>query len=257
MDEFITSSFRKNMEGGNRLYYVMLFQLYEENKYIDPYCLVSYVPYDILSKLNIEQHFEILPKFDSRTGFHRKAHFEKILLEYFYNVRYYGESIKNKILNDFDRFTEIYDVLFKDRKNFISHQLVLYLILKHNNLECEKSEFKRLKLCHMDICNTVFEKLNCSVKKNKFIYKMEAVVETFVKYVIENCKTEEEIRYLLETVEKAIAGSDTCDQNNNTCCYVIKKGKLKGQLCEKSSKSQFCSKHTKRVYNFESQSEDS
>lgn len=48
---------------------------------------------------------------------------------------------------------------------------------------------------------------------------MEAVLETFVKYVLENCKTEEEILHLLETIQKALVGSDTFDQNFNTCSY--------------------------------------
>lgn len=61
----------------------------------------------------------------------------------------------------------------------------------------------------MDICNTVFAKLNCSVKKMSLY----------------NCKTEEEIRHLLETIQKALVGSDTCDQNCNTCSDKERKSK--------------------------------
>lgn len=43
-----------------------------------------------------------------------------------------------------------------------------------------------------------FEELECGVKRNKLIYKMDEAAEPFIKYVLDNCKTEVEMWQLLE-----------------------------------------------------------
>lgn len=262
-DEYITACFREKFKGEDRLFSIILFTLYEENKHTDPYCLVRYVPYDILSKLKSEQNFEILPKFDIRAGFSRKQFFQKILYEFSVYIRYFGLSARSKILADFDLFCEAYDEIIKDRKNFISHKLVLYVILRHNDLQCSVDEFQPLKFCHINICEQVLEKLKWKNiyfpinKRMEEIKTIKEVGEQFAKFVLENCKTKEEMMTLLESVQNAILGADTCDPKTNTCSYVMKKGNSKGQVCGKPSKSQFCSKHTTRMFNFERKTEDS
>lgn len=76
---------------------------------------------------------------------------------------------------------------------------------------------------------------------------MFEAVQTFV----ENCKTEDQIK----TINNLVGGRDSWDPKINTCFYVMKKGNSNGQLCGKPSKTQIRSKHTKRVYHFESQSQ--
>lgn len=112
----ITACFRKTFEGEDRVLNIVFFKLYEENKHTDPNCLVSYVPYNILSELNIEKNFE---KFERRLGFNRKQCFNKVFYEFSIYIRYFGESVRTKILADFDLFCEGYDEIIKDRKSFI------------------------------------------------------------------------------------------------------------------------------------------
>lgn len=64
---------------------------------------------------------------------------------------------------------------------------------------------------------------------------MDEAVQTFVNYVMENCKTADQMQELLKTVKNALGGTDSCDPKINTCCYIMKKGNSKGQLCGKPS----------------------
>ena len=74
--------------------------------------------------------------------------------------------IQNKLLNDFDTLTELYDKMFKKlkRKNFINTQYVLYQLLKRHRHPCNKEDFTILKTVdrksfHDDICKKMFMKL--------------------------------------------------------------------------------------------------
>lgn len=74
--------------------------------------------------------------------------------------------LEDKLLDDFDILTELYDKKFKDinRKNFINTQYVLYQLLCKNKYTCKKEEFIILKTIdrkffHDEICKTLFEYL--------------------------------------------------------------------------------------------------
>lgn len=74
--------------------------------------------------------------------------------------------LEDKLLNDFDILSSLYDKVFKDinRKNFINTQYVLYQLLMRHKFPCIKEEFSILKTVdrksfHDDICKTLFEKL--------------------------------------------------------------------------------------------------
>jgi hypothetical protein len=75
--------------------------------------------------------------------------------------------LENKLLDDFDSLTELYDKMFKhiNRKNFINTQYVLYQLLKRHKHSCKKEEFIILKTIdrkffHDEICKILFENLN-------------------------------------------------------------------------------------------------
>jgi hypothetical protein len=77
--------------------------------------------------------------------------------------------LEDKLLEDFDLLTEMYDRKFKhlDRKNFINTQYVLYqLLLKHKH-PCNKEDFSVLKTIdrknfHDDVCRVLFTELGWS-----------------------------------------------------------------------------------------------
>ncbi len=71
------------------------------------------------------------------------------------------EHLEEKLMADFDKLTEQYDLLFKDieRKNFINTQYVLFQLLRKHGYNCNKDDFAVLKTterkaCHDDICKT-------------------------------------------------------------------------------------------------------
>jgi len=72
--------------------------------------------------------------------------------------------LEDKLLDDFDILTDLYDKKFKDinRKNFINTQYVLYQLLCRHKYPCKKEEFIVLKTIdrkffHDEICKTLFE----------------------------------------------------------------------------------------------------
>ena len=81
--------------------------------------------------------------------------------------------LEEKLLEDFDKLTELYDVMFKDlkRKNFINTKNILYQLLKRHKHPCNDSDFSFLKtvdrkIFHDDISKQLFTKLGwnwCSV----------------------------------------------------------------------------------------------
>jgi hypothetical protein len=77
--------------------------------------------------------------------------------------------LEDKLLDDFDTITEVYDKLFKNinRKNFINTQYILYqLLIKHKH-PCNKDDFTILKTIdrktfHDDIYREISLKLEWS-----------------------------------------------------------------------------------------------
>ena len=74
--------------------------------------------------------------------------------------------LEDKLLDDFDSLTELYDRMFKhiNRKNFINTQYVLYQLLLRHKHPCKKEEFIILKtidrkLFHDEICQELFNNL--------------------------------------------------------------------------------------------------
>lgn len=74
--------------------------------------------------------------------------------------------LEEKLLQDFDKLTELYDVMFKDldRKNFINTKNILYQLLKRHKYNCKESDFSFLKttdrkIFHDDISKQLFTKL--------------------------------------------------------------------------------------------------
>ncbi len=57
------------------------------------------------------------------------------------------EHLEEKLMADFDKLTEQYDLLFKDieRKNFINTQYVLFQLLRKHGYNCNKDDFAVLK----------------------------------------------------------------------------------------------------------------
>ena len=83
-------------------------------------------------------------------------------------------DIENVIMEDFEKLTNAYDVLYKnnhniDRKSFINSQYVLYqLLLKHKH-PCNKEDFNILKTSdrqtfHDDVCSELFRYLGWNFK---------------------------------------------------------------------------------------------
>ena len=77
--------------------------------------------------------------------------------------------IEDKLLDDFDVLTDLYDKRFKhekkiSRKNFINTQYVLYQLLNRHKHQCKKEDFNILKTIdrksfHDDICVGLFAEL--------------------------------------------------------------------------------------------------
>lgn len=75
-------------------------------------------------------------------------------------------NLEDKLLDDFDVLTELYDKEYKDinRKNFINTQYVLYQLLQRHKYKCNKEEFIILKTIdrkffHDEVCQHLFENL--------------------------------------------------------------------------------------------------
>ena len=74
--------------------------------------------------------------------------------------------LEDKLLDDFDNLTELYDKRFKyiKRKNFINTQYVLYQLLRRHKHKCKKEEFIILKTIdrkffHDEVCKELFQLL--------------------------------------------------------------------------------------------------
>ena len=77
--------------------------------------------------------------------------------------------LEDKLLDDFDTLTELYDRKFKNkpgfsRKNFINTQYVLYQFLLRYRHPCKKDDFTILKTVdrksfHDDVAKKCFEEL--------------------------------------------------------------------------------------------------
>jgi hypothetical protein len=74
--------------------------------------------------------------------------------------------LEDKLLDDFDKLTEMYDKKFKHikRKNFINTQYVLYQLLRRHKHKCKKEEFIILKTIdrkffHDEVCKKLFQLL--------------------------------------------------------------------------------------------------
>ena len=72
--------------------------------------------------------------------------------------------LEDKLLDDFDKLTELYDKKFKHikRKNFINTQYVLYQLLRRHKHKCKKEEFIILKTIdrkffHDEVCKQLFQ----------------------------------------------------------------------------------------------------
>jgi hypothetical protein len=78
--------------------------------------------------------------------------------------------LEDRLLDDFDSLTNLYDKKFKnkpgfERKNFINTQYVLYQLLVRYRHPCKKEDFTILKTVdrksfHDDVAKIVFEDLN-------------------------------------------------------------------------------------------------
>ena len=75
--------------------------------------------------------------------------------------------LEEKILQDFEKLTALYDEIYKDdkRKNFINTQYVLFQLLRRHKHPCEASEFSILKTSerrdwHHQVCKKLFGILN-------------------------------------------------------------------------------------------------
>lgn len=83
--------------------------------------------------------------------------------------------LENKLIEDFDKLTELYDEMYKDinRKNFINTQYVLYLLLCRHKHPCNKRDFSILKTVdrktfHDEISKTLFNKLGWNWQSPSF-----------------------------------------------------------------------------------------
>jgi len=75
--------------------------------------------------------------------------------------------IEDKLFNDFDSFTEMYDKIYHNinRKNFINSQYLLHKLLIRHKFNCKADDFSILKTVerkafHDEICEAVFRELN-------------------------------------------------------------------------------------------------
>lgn len=222
----------------------------EDNKVICQRCFMCIVQY--------KNYFE---GYDPRYGCtvlldNVSKHFRNLITKYEYKYSWDIISIDDKLLNDFHVFRQAYHELNLDRKNFISHELVLYVILKRHNIKCHISDFDSLKKCHIGICTKVLEKLNWD---NYFLPYNKQTMDQLEKYtnefldnirslINEGCQIDIELlKIKIHEVINPHLAEDTCDLQVNRCIYVLKKGDKKGQECGKRCKSNFCAKHSKRM----------
>jgi len=82
-------------------------------------------------------------------------------------------SLEDKLIEDFDRLTKVYDDLIKEknieRRSFINTQYVLFQLLNRHNFPVKEEEFNILKtldrkMFHDDICKELFGKLQWNMK---------------------------------------------------------------------------------------------
>lgn len=127
----------------------------------------STIHQDIYNSLEdqFERHHLLIDSPDKNVRFSRitKEHISMFLKELNYtkhyeniNLIYYNFTgvrpddisyLEDELLSDFDKLTELYDVLFKhiDRKNFINTQYVLFQLLRRHKHQCSKEDFTILK----------------------------------------------------------------------------------------------------------------
>jgi len=97
-------------------------------------------------------------------------HYENMHLIHYYFTGIKPDNIghlEDKLLNDFDILTALYDKRFKHlaRKNFINTQYVLFQLLRRHKHPCKKEDFSILKTVdrksfHDDVCKTLFLELS-------------------------------------------------------------------------------------------------
>lgn len=129
----------------------------------------------------IPESYQLLPKrvaFSKITKEHimlflketkHSKHYEDIVLIYCELTDKPAPNIshlENKLLEDFDVLTEVYDKKYKsiNRKNFINTQYVLYQLLKRHKYPCKKEDFNILKTIdrkyyHDTLCAELFQQL--------------------------------------------------------------------------------------------------
>lgn len=221
-----------------------------------------YVPHEIYTFLDYEQKIEIqwgrLTRSENLTD-NILIHFKNLITKYVYKYSWNLMSIENRLMIDFDQFRRAYLELNIDRKNFISHELVLYVILKRNNIKCKIDDFESLKKCHISICVKVLEHLNWDNYFLRYNKQTMDKLEQYINEFLDNIKSmvTEDCQFDIELIKvklheainpNLIDGVDTCDQQVNRCTYVLKKGEKQGQECGKRCKSNFCAKHAKRMF---------
>lgn len=147
-----------------------------------------------------------------------------------------------------------YNEEYSDRKNFLSHELVLFVVLRWHKINCKISDFNRLKKCHIRMCMKVLERLNWD---NYFLPYNKQTMEQIQSYIneffdnIKSLVTEEcqiDIELVKTRLQDLIVPQDTCDRRVYKCIYVIKKGDKRGQKCGERSKSNYCAKHAHHMF---------
>ena len=94
--------------------------------------------------------------------------------------------LEDKLLDDFDRLTELYDKRYKqekkiDRKNFINTQYVLYQLLQRHKHKCDPDDFHILKTIdrqsfHDEITSALFLELNHSGSNRWLLLKLVRIL---------------------------------------------------------------------------------
>ncbi len=224
-------------------------------------CESGEVIYDCDSKVCKHCHRSIIEYVSEYPGYQIKTDytFDRFLKAFYeHKWRVTAHVGDNKVQHDFDLFYRAFLKTTEDEPHSFINNLAVYCILRNNNAQCLLSEFMKVKnhkSRKLQICKQILAKLNWNFnfygynKDMDKVFEMYEEFKTKVQPIADENRVASQFLKQLDSVwemQKSSLETEEC-----TCVYVIKKGALKGQICNRKSKSNFCVQHSKRMLNEE------
>ena len=231
--------------------------LYDGGEYWCVECFKAQVRYIFPSYSDMKYHTVKLQQENySRRLFHDR--FCKFVEQY--KIGYNCSGLCDDYLQFKDAFDSI-NIGLDKRTNMIKFELIMCFLFRKRGFDFKIQQFDELlyssvlnkntnKLSALAFCWQVLS--NLGWEKTFYLCNKETMeqLKNQIKQFVESLGEDQRAEEMILSVERALLPyyfRDTCDPQTNTCAYVYKRGKPKGEVCGKRCKSIYCYDHSKRV----------